>query len=230
MDVLIRGADVISDVAWEAGRDDTQRVLDALALTIGSAGALAGTFLGPLAMLFGMIGLLVMAVVLFMRSALLYLVAAFAPIVWASAVSPVMRGSGRRLVHVTVALVLAKPAITISLVVGTKLMASAGDTWARRCDRRRSSCARHVGDRVRLLRDRWTVAVGCVPVAAVGRAGRSVVGNRWRLGPIGDDRSAGRADGQVARRDLGGVCCDSGGSARWRAGWRRCCGSRIGVR
>ncbi len=61
-----------------------------------------------------------------MRSALLYLVAAFAPIVWASAVSPVMRGSGRRLVHVTVALVLAKPAITISLVVGTKLMSSAG--------------------------------------------------------------------------------------------------------
>jgi hypothetical protein len=73
-----------------------------------------------------MIGLLVISVVLFMRSALLYLVAAFAPIVWASAVSPVMRGSGRRLVHVTVALVLAKPAITISLVVGTKLMGSAG--------------------------------------------------------------------------------------------------------
>ena len=126
MDILIRGADVISDVAWQAGRDDTQRVMDTVALTIGSAGGLAGTFLGPLAMLFGMIGLLVISVVLFMRSALLYLVAAFAPIVWASAVSPVMRGSGRRLVHVTVALVLAKPAITISLVVGTKLMASAG--------------------------------------------------------------------------------------------------------
>jgi hypothetical protein len=100
--------------------------MDTVALTIGSAGGLAGTFLGPLAMLFGMIGLMVISVVLFMRSALLYLVAAFAPIVWASAVSPVMRGSGRRLVHVTVALVLAKPAITISLVVGTKLMSSAG--------------------------------------------------------------------------------------------------------
>ena len=73
-----------------------------------------------------MIGLLVISVVSFMRSALLHLVAAFAPIVWASAVSPVMRGSGRRLVHVTVALVLAKPAITICLVVGTKLMSSAG--------------------------------------------------------------------------------------------------------
>jgi hypothetical protein len=65
-------------------------------------------------------------VVLFMRSSLLYLVAAFAPIVWASTVSPVMRGSARRLVHVSVALVLAKPAITMTLVVGVKLVANSG--------------------------------------------------------------------------------------------------------
>jgi hypothetical protein len=75
-----------------------------------------------------MVGLLVTTVVLFMRSSLLYLVAAFAPIVWSASVSPVMRGSGRRLVHVAVALVLAKPAITVTLVVGVKLMANAGTT------------------------------------------------------------------------------------------------------
>lgn len=126
MDVLIRGADVLSDVAWQAGRSDAQSVLDGLALTMISAGGLATTFLGPLALLFGMIGLLVTTVVLFMRSSLLYLVAAFAPIVWSSSVSPMMRGSGRRLVHVTVALVLAKPAITVTLVVGVKLLANAG--------------------------------------------------------------------------------------------------------
>ena len=45
------------------------------------AGGLGTTFLGPLALLFGMVGLLVTTVVLFMRSSLLYLVAAFAPIV-----------------------------------------------------------------------------------------------------------------------------------------------------
>ena len=126
MDVLIRGADVLSDVAWQAGRTDAQAVLDGLARTMSSAGGLATTFLGPLALLFGMIGLLVTTVVLFMRSALLYLVAAFAPIVWSSSVSPMMRGSGRRLVHVTVALVLAKPAIAVTLVVGVKLLANAG--------------------------------------------------------------------------------------------------------
>ena len=126
MDVLIRGADAIADAVWQTGRADAQQILDSVATVTSGAGVLAGTFLGPLALLFGMVGLLMTTVVLFMRSALLYLVAAFAPIVWASSVSPVMRGSGRRLVHVTVALVLAKPAITLTLVVGTKLLANAG--------------------------------------------------------------------------------------------------------
>lgn len=124
MDVLIRGADVLSDVAWQTGRSDAQAVMDGLADAMSSSGPLATTFLGPLALLFGMIGLLVTTVVLLMRSSLLYVVAAFSPIVWASSVSPVMRGSGRRLVHLTVALVLAKPAITITLVVGVKLLAN----------------------------------------------------------------------------------------------------------
>ena len=125
MDVMIRGADAISATIWEAGRADSQRVLEGLAETMAHAGGLGITFLGPLALLFGMVGLLVTTVVLFMRSSLLYLVAAFAPIVWASSVSPIMRGSARRLVHVTVALVLAKPAITMTLVVGAKLVANA---------------------------------------------------------------------------------------------------------
>jgi hypothetical protein len=43
-----------------------------LAATMGSSGGLAGTFLGPLALLFGMIGLLVTTVVLFMRSSILF--------------------------------------------------------------------------------------------------------------------------------------------------------------
>jgi hypothetical protein len=87
---------------------------------------MASTFIAPLALLFGMVGLLVTAVVLFMRSALLYLVAGFSPIVWAAGVSPVLRGSGRKLVSVAVALVLAKPAIALTLVVGAKLVANSG--------------------------------------------------------------------------------------------------------
>ena len=94
------------------------------ALIASTAGGIGTTFLGPLALLFGMIGLLITTVVLIMRSSLLYLVAAFAPIVWSTQVSPIMRGASRRLAHVTVALVLAKPAITLTLVVGVKLVAN----------------------------------------------------------------------------------------------------------
>ena len=126
MDILIRTGDALAGAVWLAGRADAQKVVDGLVSTLSKAGPLATSFLGPLALLFGMVGLLVTTVVLFMRSTLLYLVAAFAPIVWASSVSPIMRGSGRRLVHVTVALVLAKPAITVTLIVGVKLLANAG--------------------------------------------------------------------------------------------------------
>lgn len=124
MDVLLRGADVLAEVTWLTGRADTQQVLDGLARTITTGGPLASTFVAPLVLLFGMLGLLVTSVVLFMRSALLYLVAGFAPIVWAAGVSPVLRGAGRKLVQVSVALVLAKPAIALTLVVGAKLTAN----------------------------------------------------------------------------------------------------------
>jgi hypothetical protein len=126
VDILLRGADVLAEVTWRAGRGDTQVVMNGLAATVSVGGPLASTFVAPLALLFGMVGLLVTAVVLFMRSALLYLVAGFAPIVWAAGVSPVLRGSGRKLVGVAVALVLAKPAIAMTLVVGSKLIANAG--------------------------------------------------------------------------------------------------------
>lgn len=126
MDVMIQGGDAIANVAWQAGRPQAQQVMDGLAATMVSSGGLASTFLGPLSLLFGMIGLLVTTVVLFLRSSMLYLVAAFAPIIWASSVSPVMRGANRRLVHVTVALVLAKPAISITLMVGVQLLAAVG--------------------------------------------------------------------------------------------------------
>jgi hypothetical protein len=127
LDVMLQGADMLAAVVWQGGRDDTMTVLDGLASTMGLAGGgFAATFLGPLALLFGMIGLIVTAVVMFMRMSLLYLVAAFAPIVWSASVSPVMRGSGRRLIHLAVALVLAKPAIVITLAVGMKLLANTG--------------------------------------------------------------------------------------------------------
>lgn len=63
-----------------------------------------------------------------MRSALIYVAAALAPIVWSANVLPLFRGSARKLVHLTVALVISKLAIVITLVVAVKLIAKpAGD-------------------------------------------------------------------------------------------------------
>ena len=218
MDVMIQGGDVLADVAWQAGRGDAQQVLDGLAATMGSSGGLAGTFLGPLALLFGMIGLLVTTVVLFMRSSMLYLVAAFAPIVWSTSVAPMMRGSGRRLIHLVVALVLAKPAIAITLVVGTKLLANAGAPGTTGA----SSGASALGT---MLAGFSCFAIAGLSPAVIFKLLPSVEGGsagygrcRW-LGPVGDDRGADGSDGQVDG-SLGGCFRSDPGDAvdfeRWR--------------
>ena len=77
MDVMLSGADAIADTVWLGGREDTQTVFDPMAAIVNESGGLAITFLGPLSLLFGMIGLVIVSAVLMMRSALLYLVAAF---------------------------------------------------------------------------------------------------------------------------------------------------------
>ena len=126
MDTLIRFGDLIADAVWVQARPNTRQVLDGLVAGVLGGDGWGATFLGPLAVLLGMIGMVVTTILLFMRSTLLYLVAAFAPLVWSSSVFPMMRGGVRRMVHLTVALVLAKPAIVISLAIGMQLIASAG--------------------------------------------------------------------------------------------------------
>ena len=131
MDTLIRFGDVIADVVWVQARPNTREVLDGLVAGVLGGEGWGATFLGPLALLIGMIGMLVTTILLFMRSTLLYLVAAFAPLVWSTSILPMMRGGIRRMVHLAVALVLAKPAIVISLAIGMQLIASAGDVSQR---------------------------------------------------------------------------------------------------
>ena len=76
-----------------------------------TTGPLGSTFVGPLCLLFGFVGLIGLVVALMMRSALIYVAAALAPIVWSVNVLPLFRGSARKLVHLTVALVVSKLAI-----------------------------------------------------------------------------------------------------------------------
>ena len=125
MDTMIRFADVIADTVWAQARPDARDMLDSMIDVVLGGSGWGATFLGPLALLIGMIGMVVTAVLLFTRSALLYFVAAFAPLVWSTSVLPMLRGGVRRLVQIAVALVLAKPAIVISLAIGMQLVAHA---------------------------------------------------------------------------------------------------------
>ena len=99
MDTLIRFADVIADAVWVQARPNTRQVLDGLVAGVLGGDGWGATFLGPLAVLIGMIGMVVTTILLFMRSTLLYFVAAFAPLVWSTSVLPMMRGGVRRMVH-----------------------------------------------------------------------------------------------------------------------------------
>ena len=194
-------------------------VLDGLVAGVLGGEGWGATFLGPLALLLGMIGMLVTTILLFMRSTLLYLVAAFAPLVWSSSILPMMRGGVRRMVHLAVALVLAKPAIVISLAIGMQLIASAGDV---------GEDSGNVAGIGAMLTGFFCFAVASISPwvvykllpAAEGAAVASGVVGGWARG--GDDRGPGRDDGQVDGRGQGGQRSDQGDPRRrrWKAAAR----------
>lgn len=124
LDVLIGVTDEAAAMVWQVGRDDMVVMLEAMIVVATTTGPLGATFIGPLCLLFGFIGLIGLVVALMMRSALIYVAAALAPIVWSANVLPLFRGSARKLVHLTVALVVSKLAIVITLVVAVKLVAN----------------------------------------------------------------------------------------------------------
>lgn len=127
IDLLLRVVDETSEMIWEVGRDDMASMVEGMLVIVTLSNVIGPTFLGPLLMLFGLVALLGLAVSLTMRAALIYVTAALAPLVWASSVLPVLRGSSRRLVHLLIALILSKLAIVVTLVIAVKLVANLGD-------------------------------------------------------------------------------------------------------
>ncbi len=124
LDVLIGVTDEAAAMVWQVGRPDLVRMLEGMVIVATTTGPLGSTFVGPLCLLVGFIGLIGLVIALMMRSALIYVAAALAPIVWSVNVLPLFRGSARKLVHLTVALVVSKLAIVITLVVAVKLVAN----------------------------------------------------------------------------------------------------------
>jgi hypothetical protein len=127
LDILIGVTDEASAFVWQSGRPDLMKMIEGMMTVATTTGPLASTFVGPLCMIVGFLGLLGLVISLMMRSSLIYVVAALAPIVWSLGVLPSFRGSSRKLVHLGVSLVLSKLAIVITLVVAVKLIAHPTD-------------------------------------------------------------------------------------------------------
>lgn len=127
LDVLIGVVDEASGFVWRSGRDDLVATLENVVSVAALTGPMSQTFIGPLCLIIGFLGLLGLTVALFMRSALIYVAAALAPLVFATNVLPLFRGTARKLIHLAVALVVSKLAIVIALVVAVQFLAGPGD-------------------------------------------------------------------------------------------------------
>lgn len=123
IDVLIGVVDEASAMVWQSGRADLVNMIERIVVVATTTGPLGTTFVGPLCLLIGFLGLIGLVVSLMMRSALIYVAAALAPLVWSANVLPLFRGSARKLVHLMVALIVSKLAIVVTLVVAVKLIA-----------------------------------------------------------------------------------------------------------
>lgn len=128
IDLLLGVVDEASAMVWQSGRADLVTMMEGIVAVATAPGPLRTTFVGPLCLLVGFVALIGLVVSLMMRSALIYLAAALAPLVWSANVLPLFRGTARKLIHLTVALIVSKLAIVVSLVVAVKLIAHpAGD-------------------------------------------------------------------------------------------------------
>jgi hypothetical protein len=123
IDLLLGLVDEASAMVWQSGRADLVSMIEGIVVVATTTGPLATTFVGPLCLLVGFVGLIGLVVSLMMRSSLIYLAAALAPLVWSANVLPLFRGTARKLIHLTVALIVSKLAIVVSLVVAVNLIA-----------------------------------------------------------------------------------------------------------
>lgn len=123
IDLLLGLVDEASAMVWQSGRADLVSMIEGIVVVATTTGPLATTFVGPLCLLLGFVGLIGLVVSLMMRSSLIYLAAALAPLVWSANVLPLFRGTARKLIHLTVALIVSKLAIVVSLVVAVNLIA-----------------------------------------------------------------------------------------------------------
>jgi type IV secretion system protein TrbL len=124
---LVRLTDELSKGLLNQFQADIDRLNDVVAplslLSGGAATALVVFLLGLVSVLAG----LVLLAELVVRSALVYIVVALAPLVFAVQLWPAMRGTGRRLLELLAALIVSKLVIAVALAVAAAAVVGAGD-------------------------------------------------------------------------------------------------------
>jgi hypothetical protein len=118
--------DAMSDGIWQLTRPKAVTAVDGLLLT--AVKLAPATFLAPLLLVIGMLGMLMLWVVLYVREALIYLVVALAPLAWATSVWPAIATVRRRTLELLAALVVSKLAIAMALAVGLGALGGIGAT------------------------------------------------------------------------------------------------------
>lgn len=118
--------DSMADGIWQLTRPKAINAVDGLLLTASKLTPLS--FLTPLLLLIGMLGMLMLWMVLFVREALIYLVVAMAPIAWATSVWPAIASVRKRVLEMLAALVFSKLAIAMALAVGLGALGGIGAT------------------------------------------------------------------------------------------------------
>ncbi|MEZ5218176.1 MAG: hypothetical protein R2715_16710 [Ilumatobacteraceae bacterium] len=124
--VAIDLCDSISNGIWDLTRDKAVNAVDGLLVV--STTIPAESFLAPLVLLLGMIGMLMLWIVLFVREALVYLVVALAPLAWATSVWPALASVRRRTLELLAGLIVSKIAIAMALAVGLGALGGLGAT------------------------------------------------------------------------------------------------------
>lgn len=120
----------LTDALSRGVLDRFQADVDSFTTVVGSLGALSGgtatAFVIFLLSLVAVVAGLILVAELVVRSALVYIVVALAPLVFAAQVWPAMRGSARKLLELLIALIVSKLVIAIALAVAAAAIVGTG--------------------------------------------------------------------------------------------------------
>lgn len=124
--VLIRVTDSLSTGVLDAFADDVAAFTRAVASISSLSGGVATALVVFLLALVAVIAGIVLVAELVIRAALIYLVVALAPLVFAARLWPALKGASRKLLDLLAALVLSKLVIAVALAVAAAAAAGAG--------------------------------------------------------------------------------------------------------